>query len=71
MLERLERWYGLQCNGDWEYGEGVEIGTFDNSGWKVRISLADTGLQSRSSLLPPVRSNLTEALSTFLSWADA
>jgi hypothetical protein len=48
VLERLERWYLSQCDGDWEHGEGVQIDTLDNPGWRVRISLGGTGLQSRS-----------------------
>jgi hypothetical protein len=48
VLERLERWYRSQCNGDWEHGEGVEITTLDNPGWSIRISLADTDLQTRA-----------------------
>lgn len=47
VLERLERWYQSQCDGDWEHGEGVKIGTLDNPGWSIRVSLTDTGLQSR------------------------
>jgi hypothetical protein len=48
VLSRLEEWYRSQCNGDWEHGEGVEIGTLDNPGWRIQISLADTDLQSRA-----------------------
>jgi hypothetical protein len=93
LLERLERWYCAQCDGDWEHSEGVEITTLDNPGWHIRVSLADTGLQSRpferikmersdddwlqawveddawNAAAGPL--NLAEALSTFLSWADA
>ena len=47
VLDRFERWYLSQCNGDWEHSEGVKIGTLDNPGWRVRISLADTELQSQ------------------------
>jgi hypothetical protein len=47
VLERLERWYLSQCDGDWEHGEGVQIDTLDNPGWSIRISLGGTGLQPR------------------------
>jgi hypothetical protein len=47
LLERLERWYFSQCDGDWEHGGGVKITTIDNPGWSVRVSLIDTVLQSR------------------------
>lgn len=32
LVKRLERGYRSQCDGDWEHGEGVEIGTLDNPG---------------------------------------
>jgi Immunity protein 53 len=41
-LEQLEKWYSARCNGDWEHQWGVEIGTLDNPGWRVRIDLAGT-----------------------------
>jgi hypothetical protein len=44
-LEQLEKWYRAQCNGDWEHQWGVEIGTLDNPGWRVRIDLAETTKQ--------------------------
>jgi hypothetical protein len=93
VLERLARWYLSHCDGDWEHGEGVEIGTIDNPGWRVQVSLADTNLESRpfdrivverseedwfhawiednvwEAAAGPL--NLTEALDTFLSWAES
>jgi hypothetical protein len=93
LLERLERWYQSQCDGDWEHAEGVEIGTLDNPGWRVKVSLTDTNLESRPfERIAVERSdddwlhawvddnvwhaaagpfNLTEALDTFLSWAES
>jgi hypothetical protein len=47
LLSRLERWYQGHCDGEWEHGEGVDIGTLDNPGWRVRISIEDTSLVSR------------------------
>jgi hypothetical protein len=44
LLVRLQAWYASQCDGDWEHSEGVEIGTLDNPGWYVRVSLTDTPL---------------------------
>jgi Immunity protein 53 len=43
LLEKLEEWYGEQCNGLWEHGSGVHITTLDNPGWMVKINLRDTG----------------------------
>ncbi len=47
-LEKLQQWYLSNCNGDWEHSCGVEIGTLDNPGWQVKISLAGTALESKS-----------------------
>jgi hypothetical protein len=38
----LEKWYALNCNGDWEHGYGVTIETQDNPGWRIEIDLKDT-----------------------------
>jgi len=46
-LQELQRWYHTQCDGDWEHGFGVEIGTLDNPGWRVTIDLTDTELAER------------------------
>jgi hypothetical protein len=45
QLERLQSWYAARCDGDWEHEFGVEIGTLDNPGWRLRIDLAGTPLQ--------------------------
>jgi hypothetical protein len=45
MLQQLQEWYLAQCDGDWEHTYGVEIGTLDNPGWRVRIGLAETDLE--------------------------
>ena len=44
-LQELSRWYGAQCNGDWEHSFGVHIGTLDNLGWVVKINVYDTRLE--------------------------
>jgi hypothetical protein len=38
----LEDWYTAQCDGDWEHGYGVHVGTLDNPGWRVEIDLVGT-----------------------------
>ena len=47
-LGRLQAWYHRHCNGEWEHGYGVEIGTLDNPGWTLRIDLRGTSLQGRT-----------------------
>jgi hypothetical protein len=42
----LLKWYYSQCDGDWEHGNGIQIGTIDNPGWYVKISLDETELQN-------------------------
>jgi hypothetical protein len=44
-LRGLQEWYASQCDGDWEHGWGVRIGTLDNPGWTVQINLAETELE--------------------------
>jgi hypothetical protein len=41
-LQRLEKWYSSQCNGDWEHQHGIDIGTLDNPGWRITIDLRGT-----------------------------
>ena len=43
-LERIQNWYKLNCNGDWEHNYGYSIATLDNPGWTIRIDLAETCL---------------------------
>lgn len=47
-LARLQTWYSLQCNGDWEHASGVSIQSCDNPGWWVRINLVGTALASQA-----------------------
>jgi hypothetical protein len=49
----LQDWYESMCNGEWEHQHGVHIGTLDNPGWSIRISLEGTALDE--SLLPADR----------------
>ena len=46
LLQRIQRWYTINCNGDWEHSYGVSITTLDNPGWTVKIDLLDTCLQN-------------------------
>jgi Immunity protein 53 len=46
-LEWLCDWFASQCNGDWEHGFGITIGTLDNPGWSFRVDLTDTPLADR------------------------
>ncbi|MGY4983456.1 immunity 53 family protein [Streptomyces sp. 900105755] len=47
VLEWLQSWYALQCDGDWEHEWGVRIETLDNPGWLVKINLEETELADR------------------------
>jgi immunity protein 53 of polymorphic toxin system len=44
-LSELQEWYLSQCDGEWEHDHGITIGSLDNPGWIVSISLVDTDLQ--------------------------
>lgn len=48
LLQRLQRWYTINCDGDWEYGYPISITTVSNPGWVVTIPLQDTCLQNAS-----------------------
>lgn len=45
-LAWLMEWYASHCDGEWEHGHGVSISTLDNPGWRVRIDLQGTVLES-------------------------
>jgi len=45
-ITRLNEWFAAHCDGDWEHDVGVRIESLDNPGWRVRIRLADTSLES-------------------------
>jgi hypothetical protein len=45
MLEWLEAWYTNQCDGEWEHGWGIQMGTFETPGWYVTIELRKTKLE--------------------------
>jgi hypothetical protein len=47
-LARLQDWYALQCNGEWEHSSGINIQSCDNPGWWVKIGLTGTPLQTKA-----------------------
>lgn len=44
-LEWLFKWFYRQCDGEWEHGKGIKIGTLDNPGWYLSINIEKTELQ--------------------------
>jgi Immunity protein 53 len=45
LVQRLESWYERQCNGEWEHGWGIDIGTFAVPKWHFAVELRDTKLE--------------------------
>ena len=45
IIERIQDWYKINCNGDWEHSYGYKIETLDNPGWAIKIDLAETALE--------------------------
>ena len=45
-IERIQDWYKINCNGDWEHSYGCKIETLDNPGWAIKIDLAETALEN-------------------------
>ena len=43
----LQHWYQAHCNGDWEHGRSIHLGTIDNPGWSLTINLRDTELENK------------------------
>ena len=48
IIQRIQNWYKLNCNGDWEHSGGLSINTMDNPGWEIKINLEDTALENGS-----------------------
>ena len=46
-LARLERWYWLHCDGDWEHDSGFSLHAVDNPGWMIKQKLSHLGLSLR------------------------
>lgn len=40
-LQWLLNWYFEHCDGDWEHGNGIKIGTIDNPGWYLKVSIEE------------------------------
>lgn len=45
-VDALQCWYEKQCDGEWEHQHGIVIETLDNPGWRVKIDLVGTELQT-------------------------
>lgn len=45
-LKRIQNWYKLNCNGDWEHNYGMKISNLDNPGWNIEFDLQDTALEN-------------------------
>ena len=43
-IERIQYWYKINCNGNWEHDYGFIIETLDNPGWRIKIDLSGTSL---------------------------
>jgi hypothetical protein len=43
----LLNWFHEQCDGDWEHGNGIRIGTLDNPGWYLTISITGTECETK------------------------
>jgi hypothetical protein len=56
-LQRLQRWYTAQCDGQWEHSQGISIETCDNPGWWVKIDIDGTQLQGCS--FSPISRNVS------------
>jgi len=48
MLEWLQKWYEVQCDGNWEHYHGIKIETLDNPGWSVEIDFNDTNYKIKN-----------------------
>jgi hypothetical protein len=55
-LEELQAWFSAQCNGNWEYEQGIIIESNEGPGWWVKMSLARTPLQGQK--FPPISENI-------------
>lgn len=44
-IARLQDWFAAQCDGYWEHGLGITVGTLDNPGWCATVHVAGTDLE--------------------------
>jgi hypothetical protein len=63
----LQTWYEEHCDGDWEHQYGVEIGTLDNPGWRLRVDLVATELEGREQSRAITDTSETDWIQT---WSD-
>lgn len=68
VLDRLERWYEAQCDGDWEHGFGPQISTIDNPGWRLKVDLHGTDCDGR--ILEPVENNYDHDTEWWRCWTE-
>lgn len=66
LFERLQDWYKLHCDGDWEHTYGIKIETMDNLGWYISVDLTGTLLEEVEFL--PVLIGTSESKDEF--WVD-
>ena len=45
LLIRLQNWYLINCDDNWEHSYGISVNTLDNPGWIIKIDLSDTCLE--------------------------
>ena len=46
ILTRLQNWYKINCNGEWEHNCKFSIETLDNPGWSIILDLHETSLEN-------------------------
>lgn len=46
VLQRIQNWYIINCDGDWEHESGLSLSTLDNPGWHLIINLRATALEN-------------------------
>ncbi len=44
LVSRLQKWFSLNSDGEWEHSHGIRIETLDNPGWSVSVDLTSTPL---------------------------
>jgi hypothetical protein len=67
-LRELQAWYLSNCDGDWEHGAGIQIGTLDNPGWSIRVNLEGTELETAN--FPPVEENYDHETNWLRCWIE-
>ena len=44
-LTWLQQWYKSQCDGEWEFRQGIKLLSVSNPGWCIEIDVFDTVLE--------------------------